>query len=160
MHCGVSPAFSGAIQMVVQSIGRRVRERSMLLRWKQGIAVLLVVLAGCASVGGITKDSPPEAKQKAVAERAKARWQAMIDGNLDLAYTFLSPASKGIVSLATFKQQARTGFREAKVENVECDGAICNVKMFVIYDHRLMKGIGTPLEERWVIDEGQAWLVW
>jgi hypothetical protein len=146
--------------MVLQSIGRRVRERSMGLRWKQSVAVLLMALAGCASVGGLSNDSPPEAKQAAVAERAKARWAAMIDGNLDLAYTFLSPASKGIVSLASFKQQARTGYREAKVEKVECDGATCNVKMFVIYDHRLMKGIGTPLEERWVIDEGQAWLVW
>jgi hypothetical protein len=147
--------------MVLQSIGwRRVRQRSIGLRWKQGVAVVLIALAGCASVGGLSKDSPPEAKQAAVAERAKARWAAMIDGNLDLAYTFLSPASKGIVSLASFKQQARTGYREAKVENVACDGAMCKVKMFVIYDHRLMKGIGTPLEERWVIDEGQAWLVW
>lgn len=145
--------------MVLQSIGRRrVRQRSMGLR--AGVAVLLVALAGCASVGGLSKDSSPEAKQAAVAERAKARWAAMIDGNLDVAYTYLSPASKGIVSLATFKQQARSGYREAKVEKVECDGATCKVKMFVIYDHRLMKGIGTPLEERWVIDEGQAWLVW
>ena len=145
--------------MVLQSIGRRrVRERSMGLR--ASVAVLLVALAGCASVGGLSKDSPAEAKQAAVAERAKARWAAMIDGNLDQAYTFLSPASKGIVSLASFKQQSRTGFREAKVENVTCDGALCKVRMFVIYDHRLMKGIGTPLEERWVIDEGQAWLVW
>ena len=145
--------------MVLQSIGRRrVRMRSMGLRGSA--AVLLVALAGCASVGGLSKDTPPETKQAAVAERAKARWAAMIDGNLDQAYTFLSPASKGIVSLASFKQQARTGYREAKVEKVECDGATCKVKMFVTYDHRLMKGIGTPLEERWVIDEGQAWLVW
>ncbi len=145
--------------MVLQSIGRRrVRNGSMGVR--ESAAVLLVALAGCASVGGLSKDSSPEAKQAAVTERAKARWAAMIDGNLDQAYTFLSPASKGIVSLASFKQQARTGYREAKVEKVECDGATCKVKMFVTYDHRLMKGIGTPLEERWVIDEGQAWLVW
>jgi len=142
--------------MVLQSIGRR-RVRMGL---RESAAVLLVALAGCASVGGLSKDSSPEAKQAAVTERAKARWAAMIDGNLDQAYTFLSPASKGIVSLASFKQQARTGYREAKVEKVECDGATCKVKMFVTYDHRLMKGIGTPLEERWVIDEGQAWLVW
>ena len=147
--------------MVLQSFGRgRARRRSVKLQWKRGVAVLLVGLAGCASVGSLTKDSPPEAKQAAVAERAKARWAAMIDGNLDLAYTFLSPASKGIVSLAAFKQQARTGYREAKVEKVECEGAVCKVRMFVIYDHRLMQGMGSPLEERWVIDEGQAWLVW
>jgi hypothetical protein len=145
--------------MVLQSIGRRrIRKRSLGVQGS--VAVLLVALAGCASVGGLTKDSAPEAKQAAVAERAKARWAAMIDGNFDQAYTFLSPASKDIVSLASFKQQARTGYREAKIEKVECDGAVCKVKMFVVYDHRLMKGIGTPLEERWVIDEGQAWLVW
>ena len=69
--------------MVLQSFGRqRVRERSMGLHGAS-VAVLLVALAGCASVGGLTKDSPPEAKQAAVAERAKARWAAMIDGNLD-----------------------------------------------------------------------------
>ena len=146
--------------MVLQSFGRRARIRGMKLRWRWGVAVVLVALAGCASVGSLTKDSPPEAKQAAVAERAKARWAAMIDGNLELAYTFLSPASKGIVSLPQFKQQARSGYREAKVEKVECEGAICTVRMFVIYDHRLMKGMGSPLEERWVIDEGQAWLVW
>ena len=147
--------------MILQSFGRRrARMRSVKLQWKRGVAVLLVGLAGCASVGSLTKDSPPEAKQAAVAERAKARWAAMIDGNLDLAYTFLSPASKGIVSLAAFKQQARTGYREAKVEKVECEGAVCKVRMFVIYDHRLMKGMGSPLEEHWIIDEGQAWLVW
>ena len=28
------------------------------------------------------------------------------------------------------------------------------------YDHRLMKGLMTPLHETWVIDEGQAWYVW
>jgi len=145
--------------MVLQSIGRWcARQRSMGLQ--AGVAVLLVSIAGCASVGGLSKDTSPEVKQAVVAERAKARWAAMIDGNLDLAYTFLSPASKGIVSLAQFKQQARSGYREAKVENVECEGATCKVRMFIVYDHRLMKGIGTPLDERWVIDEGQAWLVW
>ncbi len=148
--------------MVLQSFGRRcARVCSVRLQWKRGVAVLLVALAGCASVGGgLTKDTPSEAKQAAVAERAKARWAAMIDGNLDLAYTFLSPGSKGIVSLAAFKQQARTGYREAKVEKVECEGASCKVRLFITYDHRLMKGLATPLEERWVIDEGQAWFVW
>ena len=62
--------------------------------------------------------------------------------------------------MRAFKLQVRSGYREAKVEKVECEGAGCKVRMFVVYDHRLMKGLGTPLEERWVIDEGQAWLVW
>lgn len=112
-------------------------------------------------MGGLTKDSSPEARRAAVTERVHARWAALIDGDLDLAYTFLSPASKEMVSLALYKRQARgSGYREVKVESVECDGAVCDVKMMLTYDHRMMKGIMTPLTEKWVIDEGKAWYVW
>jgi hypothetical protein len=100
-------------------------------------------------------------KRVAVTERVKARWGALIDGNLDVAYTYLSPASREILSLAAYKQQARgSGYREVKVETVECDGAACKVRLMLTYDHRLMKGLMTPLDEKWVIDEGKAWYVW
>jgi hypothetical protein len=127
-----------------------------------GLAVaFVVVMSGCATMGGLTKDAAPEAKSAAVTERVKARWAAMIDGNLDLAYTFLSPASKEIVPLAAYKQQARgSGYRAIKVESVECDGAVCKVRVVLTYDHRLMKGMMTPLDEKWVIEEGKAWYVW
>ncbi len=49
---------------------------------------------------------------------------------------------------------------EIKVESVECDGAVCKVRLMLTYDHRLMKGLMTPLDEKWVIDEGKAWYVW
>ena len=71
------------------------------------VVASIVALSGCAGVGGLTKDSSPEAKNAAVTERVKARWAALIDGNLDLAYTYLSPASREILSLAAYKQQAR-----------------------------------------------------
>jgi len=122
---------------------------------------LLVAVAGCATVGGLTKESSPEAKRAAVSERVQARWGALIDGNLDLAYTYLSPASREIMSLESYKRQARgSGYKEVKVETVECDGAACKVHLMVTYDHRLMKGLVTPLDEKWVIDEGKAWYVW
>jgi len=128
----------------------------------RGIAIaILVAVAGCAAVGGLTKDSSPEAKRAAVSERVMARWEALIEGNLDAAYTYLSPASREILSLASYKAQARgSGFRAAKVDSVECEGAVCKVRVFVTYDHRLMKGLMTPLNEKWVIDEGKAWYVW
>jgi hypothetical protein len=145
--------------MVLRGFGGR---RAGVREWaKRGAAVaVLVGVAGCASVGGLSKDTPAEAKQAAVTQRVQARWAAMIDGNLELAYTFLSPASKGIVSLEQFKRQARTGYREAKVQKVECDGALCKVQLMVTYDHKVVQGMTTPLAENWVIDEGQAWLVW
>jgi len=136
-----------------------MRDGFSLLR---GVVIALAVaVASCATVGGLTQESSPEAKRAAVTERVKARWGALIDGNLDLAYTYLSPASREILSLAAYKQQARgSGYRAIKVESVECDGAVCNVRLMLTYDHRLMKGLMTPLDEKWVIDEGKAWYVW
>ena len=125
------------------------------------VVASIVALSGCAGVGGLTKDSSPEAKNAAVTERVKARWAALIDGNLDLAYTYFSPASREILSLAAYKQQARSsGYRAIKVDSVECEGAVCRVELMLTYDHRLMKGLMTPLHETWVIDEGKAWYVW
>ena len=141
--------------MVEQSFGWRcVRACGFAL-------AILVAVAGCATTGGLTKDSSPGAKVAAVTERVNARWSALIDGNLALAYTYLSPASREIVSLESYKRQARgTGFQDAKIDKVECDGAVCNVRLFVTYDHRMIKGLTTPLDEKWVIDEGKAWYVW
>ena len=66
------------------------------------------------------------------------------------------------MSLAAYKQQARGRRISAiKVDTVECDGAVCKVRLIAyLIDHRLMKGLMTPLNEKWVIDEGKAWYVW
>jgi hypothetical protein len=126
-----------------------------------GVAVLLVV-AGCATMGGgLSKDTPPEVMRAVVTERVNARWAALTKGDLDAAYTYLSPASREVVSLATFKGKTRTGsFRDAKIESVECEPELCNVKLILTYDHRVMKGVTTPIAETWVLDRGQVWYVW
>ena len=148
--------------MVEQSFGwRRARARDSCLLARGVVMAFLVVAAGCATTGRLTKDSSPEAKVAAVSERVNARWDALIKSDLALAYTYLSPASREIVSLESYKRQARgTGFQDAKIDKVECDGAVCNVRLFVTYDHRMIKGLTTPLDEKWVIDEGKAWYVW
>jgi hypothetical protein len=143
--------------MVEQGFGSRsVRARIFwLVAFALGVAA---VVAGCAT---ITKDSPPEAKREAVTERVNARWAALIKGDMDTAYTFLSPASRAVTSLATYKATARgKGFQQAKIEKVDCEPESCHVTLTIIYDHRKMKGIPTLLEESWVIDEGQFWYVW
>jgi hypothetical protein len=111
--------------------------------------------------GGLSKDTSPEIKRAAVTERVNARWTAMIKGDRDAAYTYLSPASREVVSLATFKARTRSGrFREAKIESVECEPELCKVQLTLTYDHRVMKGVMTPLTETWVLDQGQIWYVW
>jgi hypothetical protein len=121
-------------------------------------AVVVVALVGCATV---RPDSPPEVKREAVAERVNARWTALIKGDTDTAYTFLSPASKGLASLSTYKAEARSrGFRSAKIEKIDCERDSCRITLTVVYDHPKMRGIPTLLEESWVLEDGKYWYVW
>jgi hypothetical protein len=102
-----------------------------------------------------------EARRQAVEARVNARWDALIKGDLDAAYALLSPASREATTLEMFKRNTRAGgFREARIDKVECGAELCTVKLSVTYDHRLMKGVQTPIEETWIFDKGQPWLVY
>ena len=110
---------------------------------------------------GINKDSDAAAKQKVVAERAQARWQALIKGDLDAAYAYLSEGSKATTPLDVYKAKTRPGmWRQAQVEKVECEAEVCKVQLQITLDHKLMKGIQTPLNESWIIEKGSAWYVY
>jgi hypothetical protein len=126
-------------------------------------AMATMALGGCAGIAGfgISKDSDPSAKQKVVAQRAEARWQSLIKGDLDVAYGYLSEGSKATTPLDVYKAKIRPGlWRQAKVEKVECEAEVCKVEMQITFDHKLMKGIQTPLNESWIIEKGSAWYVY
>jgi len=130
----------------------------------RGIGALAVLaLAGCATVGapgGLSKDSPPEVKREAVAARAQGRWDALIKGDLKAAYAYLSPAERATTPLDVYRAKRKVGlYRAAKVDAVDCEGAVCTVKLTLRYDYKRFKGVQTPLVERWVIEGGQAWIV-
>jgi hypothetical protein len=140
---------------------REVRKRLAAL-FAAG-AVATMALGGCAGIAGfgISKDSDPAAKQKVVAQRAEARWQSLIKGDLDAAYAYLSEGSKATTPLDVYKAKIRPGrWRQAKVEKVECEAEVCRVVMQITLDHKLMKGIQTALDENWIIEKGSAWYVY
>jgi hypothetical protein len=126
-------------------------------------AALGVGLAACAS---ISVDSPPEAKQKLVAERAQARWELLIKGDVDGAYQYLSAGSKAATPLGLYKGKIKPGlWRGAKVDKVDCEAEICKVQMLITYDFRTaragaMKGIETPVPETWIIENGTVGYVY
>lgn len=130
----------------------------------------LLALAGCATAPQAPATTPATASAAApttraarealVAQRARARWDAVVKDDLDTAYGYFSPGSKELISLDKFKASTRRGaFREAKIESVTCEEDACQVKVLVTYDHPKMKGITTPILESWIVDGGQAWLV-
>jgi hypothetical protein len=109
----------------------------------------------------ISVDSAPEAKSKFVAERALARWQLLIKGDVAGAYEYLSAGSKATTSLEVYKGKIKPGmWREAKVDKVDCEREVCKVLLFITYDAKRMKGITTPLPETWIIENGTAGYVY
>ena len=119
-----------------------------------------VLLSACASMGGLSADTPVDAKRDAVARRAEGRWQRLIAGDVAGAYEYMSPASRATMPLDLYKAKHKVGmYRAVKVDNVSCEGDACTVKLTLTYDHKRMKGITTPLTEKWIISQGQAWFV-
>jgi hypothetical protein len=115
-------------------------------------------VAGAPQTGGA---GSADARREAVASRVNARWDALIKGDLQGSYGYLSAASRSTLTFEQYQKVTRkTGFREAKIESIDCDAEACRVKLWITYDHRLMKGVATPLEETWVFDKGQAWYVY
>jgi len=131
------------------------------IRWRARLAVCAAVGLGLAGCAGIRVDSSPEAKQQFVGERALARWQVLMKGDVDGAYQFFSAGSKVATSPEVYKSKMRPGmWRAAKVDKVDCQGEICKVTMLITYDTRPMRGIQTPVEETWIIENGSAWYVY
>jgi hypothetical protein len=157
-----STFLAGAIRMIRHGFGwRRSGARNSGNRVRAVLVVLLLPLGCAAPSERASREMSPEARRVMVADRVNARWAALIKGDIDAAYMFLSPASREVVSPAEFKARTRgSGFREVKVDSVECEPDVCKVRLFLTYDHRLMSGITTPLSESWVIDQGQFWYVW
>lgn len=146
------------------AVGGIPRFRVKGARTKVAVVVALVALGGCAS---LSKDSPPEVKEAAVKERSSARWAALIKGDKDAAYAYLSPGTREVISLDAYKQRIQTGnFRAVQIEGVDCQAETCKVKLTLTYDYTPAKGtaraqgISTYVEETWLLDKGQAWFVW
>ena len=139
------------------SVWRQTRQLAVV-----SVGVLGLVSCGVSPIGdGDAGASSPEARREAVAARSSARWAALIKGDYQSAYQYLSPASRLTLSYESYQKVARkTSYREAKIDTIECDAAACKVKLYITYDHRLMKGITTPLDETWIFDKGQAWYVY
>ena len=115
-----------------------------------GVAVLMAALmAACATVN-------PRSSQDLVRERAQARWNALVQGDVKAAYEFFSPGSRTTLSLADFASGIRLGFWKAVVvDQVECGAESCEVRTTIEYDHRGMR-VKTPHRETWV-REGSNW---
>lgn len=128
------------------------------------LAALALGLAGCATAPSgsqqVTKATSAEAKRAAVLARADARGAALVKGDLEAAYAFLSEGSKAVITLDNFKRRMSiVPFTAYRIDNATCAEESCKVNAKITYDHRVMKGVTTPLAETWVVERGGLYFV-
>ena len=117
-------------------------------------------LIGCAGMLGVSEQSSAESKKELVIQRADARGAALVRGDLDGAYEFLSEASKAVISKDNFKRRmSLVPFTAYRIDKVSCETALCKVDSRLTFDHRVMKGVSAPSTETWVIERGNLFYV-
>ena len=134
-----------------------------LLNFRTGrvaAAVLGSLLGACATMGEVTPATSLEAKRAAVLKRADARGAALVRGDLEAAYAYLSEGSKAVISLDNFKRRmSMVPFTAYRIDGAKCEVESCNVDAKLTYNHRVMKGVTTPVAETWVIERGNVFFV-
>ena len=79
-----------------------------------------------------------------------------------MAYAYFTPASREVVRPGDFAtRMSRFPYRGVKVDKVECEDEVCTVDLTITYDNPSMRMTNVPtlLQEKWVIEGGQAWFV-
>jgi hypothetical protein len=136
--------------------------RSGFLRKRAGILMLALAalsLAACATTA--PREDP-------VVERAKARWEAVLSGDLEKAYGYYSPGFRSANSLIDYGVSMRTRrvqWTGATYREHECDGDRCKVTFDIKYIVRNpvpglkeYNGISES-HEVWIRTGGEWWYV-
>lgn len=93
-------------------------------------------------------------------ERAQARWNALVAGEIKTAYEYFSPGSRSLMTAQQYEGTLRKGFwKTAKVEKVECatqDSCFVHVSIEYEFQGRRTK---TPLGETWIREGSNWWYV-
>lgn len=130
------------------------------------LALAVSFAAGCATSVPEDSDAWRNAQQQVLQQRAETRWNALIKGDYEAAYEFLSPAQRSVVSLQQYKRS--TGgvvqWLVAKVDDIRYDlPTVAAVSVAVTYRF-VPPGSGgkavesvRQMQEKWLYKDGGWW---
>ena len=142
-----------------QKLMNRAKTKTIYRRGATILAALAVLaLSACATT--------PGGDDKRVVDRAQARWDAVISGDLETAYTYYSPGYRSAASVIDYAVEMRTrrvAYTSAKYVSHECEEARCTVKFHVgfrvpapvpgmtVFDSKQM------VDDTWIRTDGKWW---
>ncbi|PLY14735.1 MAG: hypothetical protein C0631_09425 [Sedimenticola sp.] len=98
------------------------------------------LLQGCVSGSGNVQSVSAE---ELVKQRAEERWALVIDGRLESAYEYLTPAYRKAIPYNHYRKKIKgVGvWEKATVDTLVCEEEICNVtlKIWTVTHHALLK---------------------
>lgn len=138
-----------------------------------------VILVGCSSENVKQKSAQadsvvPEGErdlsdEQRIEMRVQSRWQAMIDEDLERAYSFASPAYRQAYSLQDFvglygSQVQRTKVSVDAVEILGTQPPTANVELTLYFQFVMESGqapieTGSLVKEKWIKIDGNWWRV-
>lgn len=127
------------------------------------VAVAVLFSGGCASDrGGVASAQAGKKSEVRVRDRAQARWDALLKGDADKAYEFLSPASRETMTMFTYRARVNPqSWRGATVESVVCEAERCDVKITIKMEVLNKLPVTVPgVAETWILDQSEWWLVY
>ena len=110
------------------------------------LAVGAVLLGGCASVAIGPSD------EERVMERSQQRWDALLAGDLERVYGFLSPAQRSAIGSLAYQRSllnSRVRWEGASVSGAECTPEVCTVTV----DLDILVPSPVPGVKRYEIDQ-------
>jgi hypothetical protein len=124
------------------------------------ISLSFLFLAACAAAPPKSTGADP------FPERAEARWEALLAGDLETAYSYLSPGYRSTVSIVDWGISQRT--RKVKWTSVEYVSHDCEeTRCILVFSGAFTVKAPVPgmdqfdskqrLEETWIKSEGQWW---
>lgn len=125
-------------------------------------ALAALVLAACGP------QEPPRPDHEIVAERAQARWDALLAQDYEAALAFYTPGFQEQTPVAAFTADMSTRpvqWVSARHRTSTCDGDRCAVEMLVGYRipsaPAQLSGMGNerPVEETWIRIDDRWWFV-
>lgn len=118
-----------------------------------------LLLSACAA---------PAKKEVSIEERVNARWAALLGGDTEGAYGYLTPGYRSSVSLKQYQRQLLTqavSWTSAKYLDSKCEESTCEVRVsvgFTVYG--AVPGVksysGTQkIDESWVLTDGSWYML-
>lgn len=103
------------------------------------------------------------AAQTAVRTRAQARWDLLVAGKFEEAYTYLTPAYRALRTPTDYRNRFSNGAKwmGAKSASVECaspERCTAHIQLETLVVARgFNRPIKTTLTETWLLEDGQWW---